>query len=215
MGNTESKVCTIINSKSNDVQLYSKNSDHLIQIDFNDCENLMDAECLIICIGRKLRDPVFKTNDPHNLTIELINTGRFRNDMKFIKYCYILMEYCLSFQNFVKLNVAHGKDFLYAELNQLKSLQTNFFVFEFDSKKEQFNKFQEYFFLQKSLLETYYLNTMKIDQLQFISDTFNIMKNQIGKKAVKPKGYFIYIPKEICELDNLKSSLISFIVLNL
>jgi len=76
-----------------------------------------------------------------------------------------------------------------------KNLRTHFFVLEINNSDEELNHMKEYFFLQKSLLETYYLNIIDTNQFDFLLNSFQKISSRTDRLAVKPKGFFIYLPK--------------------
>ena len=185
-----------------DINRASKNSDIYLEYDFKFYSNITLAEKLLKSMMEIFRTPLFEVDKPRKLFIKLLNTKVFSNELKFIRSCYMFMEFCLSFQNFLYLEISNGNDTLFAFTKNNNNLKTHVFVLKFDPQEKKLNRIKEYYFLHKNLLETYYLNFITDEQLQYMLESISSLKN-IENQAVMPKGFFMVIPTQ--ELKDAKT----------
>ncbi len=211
MGNSNNRVL-----KLNFETLYQQSqqtnktsSEIIVECNLEEYTDINEANELIISFGKGLKvNKFFKPTEPKNLTIKLLNADHFIKNDLFVKSVYNLMEHAIYFQYYNELFIEFVNDFVFA-LNENKgnNLQTYFFAYKFDFETDLTNQKKEYFFQQKCLLDRYYMNIISPESLIYLSNSLSLIVAKFQDLAIKPKGTFIHLPKNLDHIKNKKQLL--------
>jgi hypothetical protein len=184
-------------------------SDILVECNLGEHTDLDEAYESVISFGKGLKThKFFKSTDPKNLIIKLLNADPFIKNDLFVKSVYNLMENAIYFQYYNELLIEFGDDFVFAmNENKGNNLQTYIFAYKFNFETDLTNQKKEYFFQQKCLLDRYYMNIISQESLTFLSNCLSLIVAKFQNLAIKPKGFFIHLPKNLEHIKNKKQLL--------